>query len=79
MSATLKLLRPDGEMDITRRFGRRILGSNPGRGTEGDTKEARLALLKDSKAGARRREAGPRTLSGLRIRGAIRLVIRGRK
>ena len=27
-------LRPDGETDITRRFGRRILGSIPGRGTD---------------------------------------------
>ena len=26
--------RPDGETDITRRFGRRILGSIPGRGTD---------------------------------------------
>lgn len=25
--------RPDGETDITRRFGRRVLGSIPGRGT----------------------------------------------
>ncbi len=27
------LIRPRSEMDITRRFGRRILGSNPGGGT----------------------------------------------
>ena len=26
-------IRPDSETDITRRFGRRILGSTPGRGT----------------------------------------------
>ena len=26
-------MRPDGETDITRRFGRRVLGSIPGRGT----------------------------------------------
>ena len=29
-------VRPDGETDITRRFGRRVLGSIPGRGTRNE-------------------------------------------
>ena len=39
-------VRPDGETDITRRFGRRILGSIPGRGTTLEIKEASVVLCR---------------------------------